>query len=699
MYLSQALKENPKNIIDLWIRATIDDWKNGISQFTELKVLQLNWEDKTELPTGLDQLQKLKTLEITGSKLKALPEEIRTLQSLSHLSINKNKKLKTLPNWLSELKNLEIIRFTNCGFTEFPKVLFSLKNLKKISLDGNKILVIPEGIKEFKKLIEFSINKNKLTALPETIGALEQLELLEFEFNNISHFPKTLTQLKKLNTLRFKKNPIAAENIIKTFIPLTELNTKREYRKDNKAHVNYALSLRKMELSEEDLKLFIRFYNHPEAEYKRSELLKICLLRDQANIRYYAIKQLIQQSVKAYQKNPLQAASKLAVLGKTNFKKTKLKKELEELGPSYQSQLNVDSTHILLGKTAAEKDQIDLLSNKKLIFLAETDIQNFINKENTPFLLEEEVQESSQIESLKALMYSKNSADHDVVIELLRSGGVPKELITDLFLFYKYITNKKNSKKARKLLLLNASPALQEALKKRIRKLSSKSTDNLYEFAAGTELIQWKLNQYVYLNVENWVDGLAKNNLLGDALEQSPLEDRDRFLQAFLMSNKKTFDIVHWDYNINFEQYASALFNMETAKGISIFIPNWAKNKITNSPEGLAKMQQVERINFHFDFGHIDGRPAAELFELKNLRTLKMRDCKMTELPEELGNLQQLEVLDIGKNRLKKLPKNLSSLKKLKKLVIDKAFGPKVIADADAQMLQELLPSCEIIYN
>jgi hypothetical protein len=60
------------------------------------------------------------------------------------------------------------------------------------------------------------------------------------------------------------------------------------------------------------------------------------------------------------------------------------------------------------------------------------------------------------------------------------------------------------------------------------------------------------------------------------------------------------------------------------------------------------------------------------LGDLKKLRVLNLRDCKLTKLPHSIGELEDLELLDLRGNALTQLPESFGNLKKLKYLILDR---------------------------
>lgn len=60
------------------------------------------------LKEALEDAQKVQRLDLTATNLDSFPTEIRNFKNLVYLNLSRNK-IKTIPPWLSELKNLRNI--------------------------------------------------------------------------------------------------------------------------------------------------------------------------------------------------------------------------------------------------------------------------------------------------------------------------------------------------------------------------------------------------------------------------------------------------------------------------------------------------------------------------------------------------------------------------------------------------------------
>ncbi|MCD4744869.1 MAG: hypothetical protein K8R58_01055 [Bacteroidales bacterium] len=83
-----------------------------------------------------------------------------------------------------------------------------------------------------------------------------------------------------------------------------------------------------------------------------------------------------------------------------------------------------------------------------------------------------------------------------------------------------------------------------------------------------------------------------------------------------------------------------------------------------------------------------------EIFELKNLQNLFLEFNEISEIPEDIRKLKNLKIFSIKYNKLTNIPESLSELKNLE-LINLKGNN---ISETDIEKLEKLLPDCEISY-
>ncbi len=91
---------------------------------------------------------------------------------------------------------------------------------------------------------------------------------------------------------------------------------------------------------------------------------------------------------------------------------------------------------------------------------------------------------------------------------------------------------------------------------------------------------------------------------------------------------------------------------------------NFSRTVLTTIPKGLEKLENLK----YFAFSGHKPENWEKLVTLKNLKSLELVQCGLTEISNQIDNLQHLEVLYLNSNNITELPKQLVQLKKLKTL-------------------------------
>lgn len=136
-------------------------------------------------------------LRLRGCMLKALYASNNVLQeldvspvasNLAHMDISRNC-MKSLPNWLSESRKLEVLDVSHNHINELPSWLFCSGSLRKILVGHNQLKRLPERME--RPLVEvLDVQHNQLTELPCNLFLKsESLRCLNASANKLENLP------------------------------------------------------------------------------------------------------------------------------------------------------------------------------------------------------------------------------------------------------------------------------------------------------------------------------------------------------------------------------------------------------------------------------------------------------------------------------------------------------------------------------
>lgn len=113
---------------------------------------------------------------------------------------------------------------------------------------------------------------------------------------------------------------------------------------------------------------------------------------------------------------------------------------------------------------------------------------------------------------------------------------------------------------------------------------------------------------------------------------------------------------------------------------------------VNDLPEELYQLKKI----FHLVIRNTNLKTLSDsLGNLTELQDLWLSDNELTSIPSSIGQLKNLKTLELGNNRLRKLPKTIQELKKLKVLSLENnPIGP-----AEKKKIKEMLPHCLVIFK
>lgn len=183
---------------------------DGLAEVPDISALDLNYlnlrdNNLTSIPENISSLKNLEILRLDSNKLESLPN-IENLTSLNELDLSYNN-LASVP-CLGKLMNLKVLRLgNNLKLTGEIEGLEKLVNLKVLSLRKNSLNNFPDSIKNLKSLRELYLDNTNIRELPEWISELTELRKLSLAGNNIAEVPYSMKSLKKLAELNIDIKP------------------------------------------------------------------------------------------------------------------------------------------------------------------------------------------------------------------------------------------------------------------------------------------------------------------------------------------------------------------------------------------------------------------------------------------------------------------------------------------------------------
>eukprot|EP00063_Salmo_salar_P071671 XP_014046506.1 PREDICTED: PH domain leucine-rich repeat-containing protein phosphatase 1-like [Salmo salar] len=184
------------------IRVVVPDEPDLLRHVTQLDVRDNGLEElDASLFPRLEVLHcernHIATLKVKGSMLKAVyaqNNELRELEvspvpsTLTYMDISRNR-MEAVPEWLCEIKKLEVLDISHNLVTELPARLLCSSSLRKLSAGHNHLQKLPERVE--RPLLEvLDVQHNQLAELPCNLFLKsDSLRCLNASANKLEHLP------------------------------------------------------------------------------------------------------------------------------------------------------------------------------------------------------------------------------------------------------------------------------------------------------------------------------------------------------------------------------------------------------------------------------------------------------------------------------------------------------------------------------
>jgi hypothetical protein len=221
---NNKIKELPDTIGELVALTKIDLHSNKlvslpktIGNLSSLETLILDGNKLPKLPKTMCKMQALETLWASENSLEVFPDLMLWLQKkgiwygcdkLQVINVSFNQ-LTELPDSMGALTSLRELYATNNCLTKLPDTLADCKSLEKVTLEGNQLECLPENIGKWESVSELLLSRNGqgLRRLPESFGRMKSLRRFAAHSNDLQVLPSSFGRLRALEELELQNNP------------------------------------------------------------------------------------------------------------------------------------------------------------------------------------------------------------------------------------------------------------------------------------------------------------------------------------------------------------------------------------------------------------------------------------------------------------------------------------------------------------
>lgn len=709
-----------------------------------LAIEEISWQRTPvhQLPPELFACKNLKYLSITRCGLQTIDERIGELESLEKLVLESNKITK-IPASLLSLKRLETIDFSSNQVTAFPTFLMKHLSLESVSLNLNPIAKIPDFKGKNTVLKTLRVSNDKLSYVTPDLQQLVNLELLSLAYGQLTDLPIEFSNLTKLKFLEFHWNPVeklpaCLENLVK----LTQINISKTkiaefpdwVRKLNKLtyikigdsvdeisfdnfppqfipfvktatiigvrflypHLSFNdekrlwQQLKTYEGTEKDILRYLHLFTGDKriSNYSNSEIIEEMMQSKEILIAQHGILKLTHHSLEKY---PLKSGDEIALLGKLDLPDLRtLKKRIKEAGLKLVKKPTEKTTHWFVSRKiisdfSEEFAHLPMINSEQLL--------QFLNQKAPQFLEEDQENLPQNVENIRRLLFSNDESSLLLAFELIKSGGLPKKLMTDVFYFYQTTDNGKMRTKARNLVKKHASPQLVKNMRSRdsvktVYNSQFKFNNFWKQVVEGTELDELKILYYMVRDYgpQHYAIYPLMNHPNAKPSEIIKFAVSDKKLRLRGMEQAKLIahfsEIPHLEEleleDMKLEAFPSEIFQLTSLKSLTLKInipeiPPAIKDLKHLTKLKLSNVEQIPLLNTNLKDLDMIFRPTQSfenaLTNINNLKRLTIRfDKTITALPSFISSFTELEYLSIYGQNIKRLPEDLVALEQLKEL-------------------------------
>ncbi|QCE40935.1 hypothetical protein [Psychroserpens sp. NJDZ02] len=461
-------------------------------------------------------------------------------------------------------------------------------------------------------------------AIPSEIGRLTNLKELRLIDNTLTNLPKELFDLDKTFIFFENNKPDAMREIGLLF---------------------FDFQWKKITKEQAIIYLFI-LQNDTDSITKND----ISRLYDALDYRIESVRKNAQQLLNKWL--PLKRIEEnavIAILGKFDvLSLNDIAHRLDNVSVNYETKITSKTTHVILCNEP-NLDTVKLTESKSIIS-TEQNFLAWLNKTDVQFLSKKNEENEDALDNVSEMLLSNNSENIELAIQMMKTHGVSKRLLGDLFIFFnRDSNNQKYYRKAKNLFKKNAPKEL-------LTFLGGDHGSN-YEIYPCNEAFYAFLKETQVMDTMQIAFALCKDLYYSMSKE---LKKGEEALTALIKNGILDITPLH-----------KIPEELKELKGFSTLICRNHFNKGSAFPYWFSQLP-IARLDLYDQ-----GIDLPENFrEFKNLTHL----CLPTYLeafPSVITQIPTLEVLEMSMTQFERVPEEIKALSKLRKIMVFREWDDK----------------------
>lgn len=134
---------------------------------------------------------KLRALTFTSSEIKSVPADLGELARLETLILVGHRKLKKLPDEVTQLSKLRRLQIDSNGLIALPANIGDLSALETLIAYGNALTDVPASLAKLKRLRWLEVQMNRMTKPPAVLSKLA-VRHLQTDFDGLDRYSGAL---------------------------------------------------------------------------------------------------------------------------------------------------------------------------------------------------------------------------------------------------------------------------------------------------------------------------------------------------------------------------------------------------------------------------------------------------------------------------------------------------------------------------